>query len=84
MRTIIDGTDMSNKYWSATLTHCVYLNNILPQKVINTTPFEAYTCVRLDISHLKVFGSHITSRKPGERATKLAKNVSHGVFLVIL
>ena len=37
---------------------------------------------RPDKSHLIIFGSHVTSKIQRDRRTKLAKNVTQGIFLV--
>ena len=53
----------------------------MPHRSIPTTPYEAYTAKKPDLSHLKIFGSYVTSKNPNDRTTKLAHNVSHGIFL---
>jgi len=80
-RTMLQGAGLSSVYWSYALFHAVYIKNRLPRKAIPTTPFEAYTGGILDLKHLRVFGCFVTSKNPGERKTKLSKNVSHSIFL---
>jgi len=81
MHTILQGAGFPKKYWSYALLHAVYLKNKLPHRAVQTTPYEMFTGTRPDLSHLYVFGSFVTSKKTGDRATKLSSNVSHGIFL---
>ena len=67
VRTMIQGAGLPNTYWSYALLHAVYLKNRLPHKAVKNTPHEMYT--KSDLSHLRVFGSFVTS------------NLSHGIFL---
>ena len=56
------------------------MKNRLTYRFIPSTPFEAYTTNKHNLSHLQIFGSYVTSKNPRDRATKLAHNVSHGIF----
>src|SRR5688500_12508557 len=69
------------RFWSSALTHAVYLKNCLWHSAISMTPFEAYSGQQPSLSHLCVFGSKVTARRPGKPAGKLDCHVAHGIFL---
>jgi hypothetical protein len=68
-------------FWSDSLLHAVYLKNRLWHSAIRRTPYEAYFSEKPDLSHLRVFGSLVTSRVFGERHAKLDRHTFHGIFL---
>jgi hypothetical protein len=55
--TLLYGSGLPTKYWSAALLHSVYLANRLVHTVTKKTPCEAFYGMKLDIVHLKLFGS---------------------------
>ena len=78
---MIEGARLSNKYWSYALLHTVYMKHRLSHKALTITLYQGYAGNIPDVSHLKVFDIHVTSKLPGDRRTKLAKNVTYGIFL---
>jgi hypothetical protein len=56
-RTLLYGSGLPAKYWSAALLHSVYLANRLVHTVTKKTPFEAFYGIKPDLAHLKLFGS---------------------------
>ena len=81
MRTMLHGADSSNSYWSYALLHAVYLKTRVPRRALDVIPYEIFTGTQSDVSHLRIFGNFVTSKIPGERRTKLATNVTHGMLL---
>ena len=81
MRTMLHGADLLNTYRSYSLIHAVYLKNRMPHRALDTTPYEMLTGNQPDVSHLLVFGSFFTSKISGDYRTKLATNITHGIFL---
>jgi hypothetical protein len=80
-RTLLYGSGLPAKYWSAALVHSVYLANRLVHTVIKKTPFEAYYGLKPDIGHLKLFGSRVCVKRSGIRRGKLDKHDFKGIFL---
>ena len=84
MRTMLSGANLSSDYWSHAIRHAVYIKNRLPHSALQggITPFQAYTNRRPDLSHLRVFGSHVTVKQPRVRRTKLDEDhTTTGIFL---
>ncbi len=57
--TLLYGSSLPAKYWSAALLHSVYLHNRLVHNETRVTPFESYYGQKPDLSSLKVFGSRV-------------------------
>lgn len=84
MRTMLLGSNLSSKFWSDAILHAVCVKNHLPHQSLhdNIAPHEAWTNERPDLSHLKVFGSSMHTKKPGIRKDKLnASIITKGIFL---
>ncbi len=80
-RTLLYGTNLPAKYWSAALLHAVYLNNQLVHLVTKKTPFEGFYGHKPDIEYLKLFGSHVCVMRTGDRWGKLDRHDFTGLFL---
>ena len=72
---------MSPQFWSFALIQATYIKNRLPHTALGITPYEAFTGVKPNLSHLRIFGSIVYGRKPGHRPAKLDKHDAIGVFL---
>ena len=74
---------LSNRYWSDSIIHAVFVKNRLPHKAFDMerTPYEMLTGSKPDLSQLRIFGSPITTRKPGKRPVKLDPHCYNGIFL---
>ena len=60
----------------------VYLQNRSPHRVVGSrTPEEAFTRVRLDIRHFRMFGCLTFSHIPSEKRTKLEPTAKKGIFV---
>jgi hypothetical protein len=64
-RTLLYGSGLPAKYWSAALLHLVYLHNQLVHHVTHITPFEGYYSIKPDLAHLKMFGSRVCVKCSG-------------------
>jgi hypothetical protein len=80
-RTLLYGSGLPAKFWSAALLHSVYLHNRLVHSETKATPFERYFGTKPDLSHLKVFGSCVCVKRSGDRSSKLDRNDFTGIFL---
>jgi len=84
MRTMLTGSNLGSEYWSYALRHAVYIKNRLPHQALPKyiSPFQQYTHRRPDISHIRVFGSHVIVKEPRVWRYKLDTNhVTTGTFL---
>jgi hypothetical protein len=57
VQTLLYGSRLPVKFWSAALLHAVYLHNQLVHSAINKTPCKAWYGCNPDVTHLKTFGS---------------------------
>lgn len=56
--TMIQDAALNKKYWGEAVNTAIYLKNHSPTKAVwNKTPEEAWTGRKVDLQHLKVFGS---------------------------
>ena len=81
VRALLYGSGLPAKYWYAALLHAVYLKNRLWHSALGKTPFEAWNGAKPDLSHLRVFGSLVTERRPNQPAAKLDRHTYRGIFL---
>ena len=81
MRCMLHAAELGPEFWSYALAHAVYIKNRIPHSSINTTPFQAFTGKRADLSRLRIFGSRVYARKTGNRPAKLDHHASEGIFL---
>jgi hypothetical protein len=72
--TLLYGSGLPAKYWSAALCHSVFLHHRLVHDETRKTPFEGYF-------GLKLFGVRVCVKQPGHRAGKLDHNDFTGIFL---
>ena len=83
VRSAITDASLDMKYWSDALVHSVYIKNRLPHAAFkyNSTPYTQMTGNKPNLSQLRIFGTPITTRKPGKRPVKLDLHCYHGKFL---
>jgi hypothetical protein len=79
--TLLYGTGLPAKFWSAALLHSVYLHNWMVHTVVKKTPYEGYYRFKPDIGHLKLFGSRVRVKRSGNHRSKLDKHDFKGIFL---
>jgi hypothetical protein len=80
-RTLLYGSGLPAKYWSAVLLHSVCLHNRLVHSETKKTPFEGYYGIKPDLVFLKLFGSRVCIKRTGDRRSKLDGNNFCGIFL---
>ena len=83
MRAMLMGAGLDSKYWSYALIQAVFVRNRLPHShhKFQKTPFEALTGRKPNLKHLKIFGSRVIAKKPGQRRARLDDHTSSGIFL---
>ena len=81
MRCMLHAAELGPEFWPYALVHAVYIKNQIPHSSINTTPFQASTGKRANLSRLRIFGSRVYARKTGNHPAKLDHHASEGIFL---
>jgi hypothetical protein len=81
VRTLLYGSNLPAKYWSAAALHAVYLMNQRIHSAIGMTPYEAWWDEQPDLSLLKVFGSRVCVKVTGKRRAKLDRHDFNGIFI---
>ena len=83
MRTMLMGAGLDSRYWSYALVQSVFIKNRLPHSHhdFKMTPFQALTGREPNLQDLKIFGSRIIAKNPGQRRAKLDDHTSSGIFL---
>ena len=76
VRCLLHSAALGPEYWSFAVLHAVYLKNRLPHSAMGATPYLLYTGSRPSAKELRIFGSHIISKQPGKRPTKLDSHES--------
>jgi len=56
VRTLLEESGLSRKYWELAATHVAYVKNRLYCKVLKKSPFEALTKSQPTLHHIRVFG----------------------------
>ena len=81
VRSLLYGSGLSPKYWSAALSHAVYLHNRRVHMVTRRTPYEMWHGKKPNLTHLRVFGSRVCVKKSGDRPAKLDRHAFKGIFI---
>ena len=72
---------MPVEFWADALVYAVYITNRLHHSGIDAVLYTAWTGKWPDVSHLRVFGAHVTVRCSGMRPTQLDPHFFTGRFL---
>ena len=79
---MIKGKNLSNGFWVEAISIVVYLKNRSPTKILeNKTPFEDFYGYKLEVSHLRIFGSKAFSHIPKEDRRKLDAKEIKCIFI---
>jgi hypothetical protein len=81
-RSMLHTAQLSNMYWAeAVFTACYLQNCSYTSALDNTTPFELWTGIKPNISHLRIFGCKGFSHIPDEKCTKLEVKSTPCIFV---
>ena len=73
---------MPHRFWVEAISTVVYIMNRTPTEAVEyVTPQEKFTGKKLDLSHLKVFGSIAYVHVPDELRTKLDPKAKKCIFI---
>ncbi len=65
VRTLLYGSGLPAKFWSAALLHSVYLHNHLVHLAVGITPYKGWYGRKPDVTYLKTFGLRMCVRQLG-------------------
>ena len=72
VRSMLFGAKLPDKFWAETLSTAAYLLNRSPTKAVKgMTPYEAWTGVKPQVDHLRVFGCQAYAQIPRDERKKL-------------
>jgi hypothetical protein len=82
-RAMLLDSELSAFFWPFAITTAVYLKNRLPHSALppHTTPYERWFGSKPDLSNIRPFGAHCTSRIANTPASKLQPRGETGRFL---
>jgi hypothetical protein len=81
VRTLLYGSGLPAKFWSAALLHAVYLHNRLVCSATGRMPFEGWYARKPNVAYLKTFGSRVCVKRTGTQQCKLNRHDFTGIFL---
>lgn len=83
IRSALLNSNLPSKFWSDALVHSTFIKNRLPHAAFNykSTPYTELTGNKPNLKQLRIFGTPITTRKPGLRSVKLDTHTYRGIFL---
>ena len=81
VRTMLIECGLSLPFWAEAVTTANYLRNRSPVSGLDKTPYELFTGIKPDVSHLRVFGCVAYAHVPKQLRRKLEPTAVRGVFL---
>jgi len=72
---------LSLQYWGEAVMTAVYLQNRLPTKATDKTPFELWNGEKPDLSHIRIFGCKAFAYIPKEKRTKFDDRATEAVLV---
>ncbi|XP_057826602.2 retrovirus-related Pol polyprotein from transposon TNT 1-94 isoform X1 [Cryptomeria japonica] len=81
-RAMIHDQDLQPFLWAEASKTTVYIQNRCPHRALkDVTPEEAFTGIKPDINHLRIFGSPMYVHVPKEKRTKLDPSGKKGILV---
>mgnify|MGYP000176183438 CR=1 FL=1 len=78
---LLKTSNLPNSFWEEVVVTACYLQNRLPTTTLSLqTPFEKWSGIKPNLSHLKIFGSIAYSYVPSERRDKLEDRAIKQIF----
>ncbi|KXJ62464.1 hypothetical protein RP20_CCG008240 [Aedes albopictus] len=81
VRCMLFDAQLEQRYWAEALSTAVYLQNVLPTKPLDVTPFELWTGVKPKVDHLKIFGCSAWVHIPKVKRKELDATAQKLVFV---
>ena len=80
VRCLLYASALPVQFWADALVYPVDVTNRLHHAGVNDVPYNVWTGRRANVSHLRMFGAHVTVRRSGIRPTKLDPHFYTGRF----
>lgn len=81
-RCLLQDAKLSNCYWAEAVNMAVYLINCSSSSTLgNLTPEEVWSGDKVDLSHLKLFGSRVTVHIPDAKRKKIDAKAQQMIFV---
>ena len=81
-RVMVHDQGLRMHFWAEACNTTVYVKNRCPHRVLGvSTPEEAFTGKKLDVSHSKIFGSSIYVHVTKDATKKLEPTTEVGIFV---
>ena len=71
VRCMLYAAQLPAQFWADAIVYAVYISNRLYHSTIEQVLYNIWTGKTASLNHIRVFGSHVTVRKTGNRPTKL-------------
>uniref|UniRef100_A0A6V7M0T8 Integrase catalytic domain-containing protein n=1 Tax=Bracon brevicornis TaxID=1563983 RepID=A0A6V7M0T8_9HYME len=80
-RTMLIDAGLADQYWGEAVMTAGYVQNLLPTRVRDKTPFELFFDKKPDISHLRVYGCKAYAHIPKQMRLKLDNKTRECIFV---
>ena len=80
-RSMLFDAGLATKFWGEAVVTACYIQNRLPTRAVNKTPYEIWNGEKPDLKHIRVFGSKAYAQVPSERRTKWDSHSVEGVLV---
>jgi hypothetical protein len=79
---MIHDQDLPMTLWAEATNTVIFVQNRSPHQILaNKTPKEAFTGMRPEVSHLRIFGCPVYIHVPKDKRTKLEASGKKGIFV---
>jgi len=80
-RSMLFDARLGTKYWGEAIMTACYVQNRLPTRATDKTPYELWNREKPNLQHIKVFGSKAYAYVPKEKRTKWDSHSTEGVLV---
>lgn len=81
-KVMIHDQDLPMSLWVEASSIVVYVQNKSPHRILgDKTPEEAFTSVKLEVNHLRIFGCSMYIHVPKEKRSKMEPSGKEGTFV---
>lgn len=80
-RCMLEDASLPNMFWAEAINTANYLQNRLPSRSIETTPFELWNNKKPELKHCVTFGTKCFVHVPSERRRKLDNTAIQMIFV---
>ena len=75
-------TNLPEELWGEALMTATYMKNRAPTKAVEKmTPYETWTCLKSDLSHLRIFDCNVLAHIPDCKRTKFDSKAEEFIFV---